>query len=141
VCHGLAGLHLCRVESFLAASMHQKGERQCFEVMPCTKLTRDVARLLGGWLQSGQRSASYHERMQSVPDWQSRLKRLWQPRNPLFWLMLVFNLLSSTMAWFLHLAQPVGALLLVVTLLALVNALAGMVLLWRLWADTAPPRA
>jgi len=79
--------------------------------------------------------------MQPMPDRQSRLKRLWQPHKPLFWLMVAFNLLSSVMAWFLHLAQPTGAVLWVVTLLALVNALAGVVLLWRLWADTAPPRA
>lgn len=79
--------------------------------------------------------------MQPIPAWQSRLKRLWQPRNPLFWLMVAFNLLSSTMAWFVHLVQPTGAVLLVVTLLALVNALAGMGLLWRLWVETTPPRA
>lgn len=79
--------------------------------------------------------------MQATPFRQTRLKRLWQPRNPLFWLVLMFNLLSSGMAWFLHLAQPTGVLLLAVTLLALANALAGMVLLWRLWASTAAPGA
>lgn len=64
--------------------------------------------------------------------WQ-RLRRLWQPHNGLFWLMLLFNGLSSSMAWYLHLAQPSGVLLLLLTLLALANAAAGMLLLWLLW--------
>lgn len=66
--------------------------------------------------------------------WQSRLKRLWQPHNPLFWLMILFNGLSSVLAWVLHLAQPQGAGLVILTLFALGNALAGMGLLWHLWS-------
>ncbi|KJS74856.1 MAG: hypothetical protein JM57_03215 [Comamonadaceae bacterium BICA1-1] len=62
-----------------------------------------------------------------------RLRRLWQPRNGLFWLMLLFNGLSTGMAWFLHLSPPAGGLLLLFTLLALANAAIGMALLWLLW--------
>ena len=28
-----------------------------------------------------------------------KLARLWQPRSPLFWLMVGFNVLSSLCAW------------------------------------------
>ena len=31
-----------------------------------------------------------------------KLARLWQPRNPAFWMMLVLNLLSSLLAWVLR---------------------------------------
>lgn len=75
--------------------------------------------------------------MLPASDGLARLRRLWRPRHPLFRLMLLFNVLSSGMAWTLHLARPEGALLWVLTLLALGNAGAGMVLLWRLWQDTA----
>lgn len=67
------------------------------------------------------------------------LQRLWQPRKPLFWLVVAFNVLSSVMAWGLHLAQPQGVWLLLLTLLALANTGMGAWLLWRLWQDTAPP--
>jgi hypothetical protein len=75
--------------------------------------------------------------MLPASDGLARLRRLWRPRHPLFRLMLVFNALSSGMAWALHLARPEGALLWILTLLALGNAVAGMVLLWRLWQETA----
>lgn len=77
-------------------------------------------------------------RMKTDLTWQQRLKRLWQPRNPLFWLMIFFNGLSSVLAWVLHLAAPQGWMLQLVTVLALGNALAGIGLLWRLWAESAP---
>ena len=28
-----------------------------------------------------------------------KLSRLWQPRNPAFWLMVALNLLSTVLAW------------------------------------------
>lgn len=76
--------------------------------------------------------------MEVVLTWRQRLKRLWQPRNPLFWLMILFNGLSSVLAWVLHLAAPQGWMLLLLTVFALGNALAGIGLLWRLWAESAP---
>ena len=59
-------------------------------------------------------------------------RRLWQPQRGVFWLMLGFNLLSSFMAGVLRsdLLSPAGSL--VVGLLALTNALAGMWLAVRL---------
>jgi len=68
----------------------------------------------------------------------SPLRRLWQPRRPLFWLVIVFNLLSSAMAWALHLAQPTGLLQALLTGSALINTALGWWLLARLWRETAP---
>ncbi|WP_439115492.1 hypothetical protein [Hydrogenophaga sp.] len=67
------------------------------------------------------------------------VQRLWQPRKPLFWLVITFNVLSSAMAWVLHLAKPEGVLLVMLTLLALTNTGVGWWLLWRLWKETPTP--
>lgn len=61
-----------------------------------------------------------------------KISRLFQPRNPLFWLLLVLNLLSMALS---HVAQNVtlntlGTTLLVLT--ALANALLSAYLAWRL---------
>ena len=65
--------------------------------------------------------------------------RIWQPKRGLFWLMLIFNVFSSVLAWALHLLQPAGGLLVVLTLLALGNAGMGwwlLAILWRTSADS-----
>lgn len=66
-------------------------------------------------------------------------QRLWQPQRGLFWLMLAFNVLSSALAWTLHLMQPTGALLVLITLLALTNSVLGWWLLAVLWRTSADP--
>jgi hypothetical protein len=53
--------------------------------------------------------------------------------------MLVFNGLSSGMAWALHWAPPDAIWRWPLALLALSNAAAAAWLLWRLWAETPPP--
>lgn len=68
--------------------------------------------------------------------------RIYQPRNPLFWLMLVLNGLSPLLAWVVH-NRPLNAMAtLVVTCFAIGNALLGMWLAWRLLRDepAAPPQ-
>jgi uncharacterized membrane protein HdeD (DUF308 family) len=65
------------------------------------------------------------------------ITRLWQPRRPLFWLMVAFNALSSVLAWMLHLLQPTGGLLVALTLLALANVFMGWWLLSILWRESA----
>lgn len=67
-----------------------------------------------------------------------KLLRLYQPRNPLFWMMLALNLLSYALAWIVQnrALNALGSLL--VGGFALVNALLGMWLMWRL-LKTAPP--
>lgn len=67
----------------------------------------------------------------------SRLRRVWQPRHPLFWLMCAFNAASSAMAWVLHVAPPAGVAFVMLVVLALANAVAAMVLLLRLMVDEA----
>ena len=65
-------------------------------------------------------------------------RRLFQPRNPLFWLMLVLNALSMALGWIVQhrtLALPATLLVLV---FALGNALLGMWLAWRLMRDPPP---
>lgn len=65
------------------------------------------------------------------------LRRVWQPHRGLFWLMLAFNGLSSVLGWTLHLAQPTGAVLVLLTVFALANALMGWWLLSILWREGA----
>lgn len=75
-----------------------------------------------------------------TPPLQRAFRRIWQPQRGLFWLMLAFNLLSSVLAWTLHLLQPAGVLLVLITLLALTNAAMGwwmLALLWRTGADSS----
>ncbi|MDZ4173778.1 MAG: hypothetical protein U1D36_04795 [Hydrogenophaga sp.] len=68
----------------------------------------------------------------------SPLRRLWQPRMPLFWLVIVLNLMSSSMTSALMVMQPTGAMRGLLTLFAVLNTLAGWWLLARLWRETAP---
>lgn len=68
----------------------------------------------------------------------SSLRRLWQPRLPLFWLVIALNLMSSAMTSALYVLEPAGAMRVLLTLFALLNTLAGWWLLARLWRETAP---
>jgi hypothetical protein len=64
-----------------------------------------------------------------------KLRRLWQPAKPLFWLMLGFNVLSSLCTWVLR-SQPLNTLgLLLVAGLALGNVAFGLVAAWKLMQD------
>ncbi|MCU0925944.1 MAG: hypothetical protein MUF44_07845 [Hydrogenophaga sp.] len=66
----------------------------------------------------------------------SGLRRLWQPRMPLFWLVVVLNLMSSAMTSALLVLQPTGPMRALLTVFALLNTLAGWWLLARLWKET-----
>jgi hypothetical protein len=69
-----------------------------------------------------------------MPTQLSRVKsRLWRPHLGLFWLVVAFNLLSSAMAWAIHLGDPQGALRWMLAVFALSNAVVGWWLTWRLW--------
>ena len=61
-----------------------------------------------------------------------KIVRLYQPRNPLFWIMVALNLLSAALAWLTHSVQlgTVGGA--VVTVFAVGNAVLGTFLAWRL---------
>lgn len=66
------------------------------------------------------------------------LRRIFQPRNPLFWLTLALNILSAGLVWIVQnrpLSTPVAV---VIALFALSNALFGSWFMWRLVKDTPP---
>ena len=66
-----------------------------------------------------------------------KLLQIYQPRNPLFWVMLVLNALSYALMWIVQNRALNGLGMLLVGGFALVNAVLGMWLLWRL-TNTAP---
>lgn len=61
-----------------------------------------------------------------------KLSRLYQPRNPLFWLMVALNLLSMVLGWLMHTHFPGVFVSLVIVVFAIGNAILGAVLMWRL---------
>ena len=64
-----------------------------------------------------------------------RLHRLWQPRNPLFWMMLGFNALSSVCTWILR-SQPLNMFgMLLIGTVALINVACGLLAAWKLMTD------
>ena len=64
-----------------------------------------------------------------------KLTRIFQPRNPRFWLLLVLNLLSAGLAWAMRLPGVASTAVVVMGMLALGNALPGMGLMWALMRD------
>ena len=64
-----------------------------------------------------------------------KLSRLWQPRNPTFWLMVVLNLLSTVLAWIARSYALAPAAALMVAGFAVTNALIGLRLMWLLMRD------
>ena len=64
-----------------------------------------------------------------------KLGRLWQPRNPAFWLMIVLNLLSTLLAWVTRTYALTPVAMLVVSGFAIGNALFGLRLMWLLIRD------
>lgn len=64
-----------------------------------------------------------------------KFSRLIQPRNPLFWLLIILNALSSVISFMLHkYPLSLGSSLLLAGF-ALANAAAGIVIALRLMAD------
>ena len=61
-----------------------------------------------------------------------KLLRIYQPRNPLFWIMLVLNALSYALAWIVQNRSLNTLGMLLVGGFALVNAVLGVWLLWHL---------
>lgn len=69
-----------------------------------------------------------------------RWLRIYQPRNPLFWIMLAINALSYSMAWIVQTRTLNTLGILLVGSFALANAVLGMWLVWRL-IQTAPAKS
>lgn len=64
-----------------------------------------------------------------------KLGRLWQPRNPAFWLMVALNLLSTVLAWIVRSYELAPLAALIVAGFAVANALIGLRLMWLLMRD------
>lgn len=64
-----------------------------------------------------------------------KLSRLFQPCNPLFWIMLALNGLSMALAWLVH-NRPLNTFgMVLIGGFALINALLGTWFAWRLVKD------
>ena len=61
-----------------------------------------------------------------------KLRRLWQPGKPLFWMMVGFNVLSSLCTWAMR-ALPLNTFgLLLIGAIALINVAFGLLAAWKL---------
>lgn len=70
-----------------------------------------------------------------------KLARLWQPRNPAFWLMIAVNLLSTLLAWVVR-TYSLGMLAsLLITVFAIGNVAIGLRLMWLLLRYTPAERS
>jgi hypothetical protein len=63
------------------------------------------------------------------PGW----RRLWQPGRPAFWLLVAFNLLSTAFGWAQRSLPLNDTAALLFGALAVLNALFGLFVGWRLW--------
>jgi hypothetical protein len=61
-----------------------------------------------------------------------KINRLFQPRNPLFWIMVVLNGLSALLGWLTHTYVMGSVVSLMLVGFAIGNALLGTYLAWRL---------
>lgn len=61
--------------------------------------------------------------------------RLFQPRNPLFWVMLILNVLSAVLAWMLRSDSLTSFAMFAIGLFALGNAVLGIMIALRLMRD------
>ena len=61
-----------------------------------------------------------------------KINRLFQPRNPLFWIMVVLNGLSALLGWLTHAFVLGSVVSMLVVFFAIGNALLGTYLAWRL---------
>ena len=64
-----------------------------------------------------------------------KLARLWQPRNPAFWLMVALNLLSTVLAWIARSLELPPLAALTFAAFAIGNALLGLYLVCLLMRD------
>jgi hypothetical protein len=69
-----------------------------------------------------------------------KISRLYQPRNPRFWMMIVLNLLSTALAWIARSYDLLPLAALMVAGFAVANAVLGIRLALALMREE-PPRA
>ncbi|TAG35313.1 MAG: hypothetical protein EAZ34_03825 [Polaromonas sp.] len=61
-----------------------------------------------------------------------KISRLYQPRSPLFWIMVALNLLSAVLGWIAHKHALGTVASLIIAAFAVGNAVLGTYLAWRL---------
>lgn len=61
--------------------------------------------------------------------------RLFQPRNPLFWVMMILNVLSAVLAWLLRSTSLTPLAMFAIGLFALANAALGIMIALRLMRE------
>lgn len=61
-----------------------------------------------------------------------KLNRLYQPRNPLFWIMVALNLLSMVLGWVTHNLATGAFFSALIVVFAVGNAVLGAYLMWWL---------
>ena len=66
------------------------------------------------------------------------LARLFQPRNPAFWLIVALNAMSALLAWLVRAYELAWWPALIVVIFALGNAGLGLWLTWRLVRQPPP---
>lgn len=64
-----------------------------------------------------------------------KFSRLFQPRNPQFWLLIVLNGLSTAISFILRTYELPAAVTLVLAGFAVANVVIGIRIAWRLMAD------
>jgi hypothetical protein len=85
---------------------------------------------MGGDLTQGRCGSSGHSLRYARP--MENLRRLWQPRKGLFWMMLGFNVMSSVCSWAMR-ALPLNTFgLLLIGAIALLNVAFGLLAAWKL---------
>jgi len=69
-----------------------------------------------------------------------KLSRLWQPTRAIFWMMVMFNVLSSLCTYAMR-ALPLNTVgLVLLAAVALLNVGCGLLAAWALLREEPPPR-
>lgn len=66
-----------------------------------------------------------------------KLSRLFQPRNPRFWMLIVLNVLSAAISYILRAYELPLTVALVLAAFAIANMVIGLRIAWHLVSDPA----
>ena len=83
-------------------------------------------------MQCGRSQNSHLETLAEHLVFFVKISRLYQPRSPLFWIMVTLNVLSAVLGWITHKHALGTAASLIIAAFAVGNAVLGTYLAWRL---------